>query len=192
MVRAGRPNVTIKMLKSCDASLRAKALDNLDRWSARRSCSAPYHDKWLLLLLGNIGDWLAMRRLLIYQISMNLRFMTLMMVVYVWASVYLSAEGQEPPHEYVDSNIHIVLPVHLAKSKDGYFPESNFNDGGTRMISIIDASGKKFDVYIDHRLEKKKQWGTVYLFAYPETPNSIRLTKQKAFKSQILDPLGVN
>jgi len=59
------------------------------------------------------------------------------------------------------------------------------------MVTIIDAEGKSIDVYIDHRLEKRDSWGGVYLYDYPDTPDSVRLVNQTAFKKEVLAPIGI-
>ena len=94
------------------------------------------------------------------------------------------------PH-FIEGKIHIMLPVKLLKTKDGYIAEQNFNDGGTRMVTIIDAEGKTTDVYIDHRIDKKENWGTIYVNGYPDDPGSIRVKDQSLFRKEILEPTGV-
>ena len=79
--------------------------------------------------------------------------------------------------------IRIVPPV----TQEGYDKATGtstlnlFNDGGTRWIKIIDAEGKRFDVYIDHRLvsnesdgfSETRTSGGVYLMAYLGHSNSV-------------------
>jgi hypothetical protein len=87
---------------------------------------------------------------------------------------------------FVQDGISIVSPV----TQDGHDQETRastvsiFNDGGTRWIKITDAEGKKFDVYIDHRIETKTP-RAVYLLDYPGKPNSVRIVNQREFKQKI-------
>jgi hypothetical protein len=87
---------------------------------------------------------------------------------------------------FVQDGIRIVSPV----TQDGHdqdtraFTVSIFNDGGTRRIKITDAEGKKFDVYIDHRIDTKTP-GAVYLIDYPGKPNSVRIVNQWEFKQKV-------
>jgi hypothetical protein len=87
---------------------------------------------------------------------------------------------------FIEGNIRIVPPVEFAKNKRGMVEAELHNDGGTKMMTIIDSTGKSFRVYIDHRLSKKKNWGTIYLNGYPDTPGSIRLKNQRDFKEKIM------
>lgn len=91
---------------------------------------------------------------------------------------------------FIEGNIRIVSPIHAAKTKDGLLIETRYNDGGTSMITIIDAHNKSFDVYVDHRLAREKEWGTIYLNGYPGSRDSIRLSKQSEFKNKIMKQLG--
>ena len=87
---------------------------------------------------------------------------------------------------FVEGNIRIISPIQAATTKDGLLIERRYNDGGTRVITIIDAHGKSFDIYVDHRLAHEKQWGTIYLNGYPGSRNGIRLSKQTEFKNKIM------
>jgi hypothetical protein len=89
---------------------------------------------------------------------------------------------------FVEGKIRIVSPVRQTKNKGGLI-EMHYNDGGTMMIRIVDADGKRFDVYVDHRLDRERQWGTIYLNGYPDTKKSIRLSKQREFKDSIMNQL---
>ena len=118
----------------------------------------------------------------------------------VWAiSIFLfptacgagSTTPQATRSSFKEGKIQISLPVKLVRNKEGYLEEKSFNDGGTRMVTIIDAEGKSIDVYIDHRLEKRDSWGGVYLYDYPDTPDSVRLVNQTAFKKEVLAPIGI-
>jgi hypothetical protein len=96
---------------------------------------------------------------------------------------------------FIEDGIRIVPPVKQkwpepgANAKKGAWIVDTYDDGGTKMFTIIDAEGKAFDVYIDHRAKKKEVGGTVYLNAYPDKPGSIRLKDQKGFKDRILNGL---
>jgi len=87
---------------------------------------------------------------------------------------------------FTEGNIRIVPPVKLLKSKEGYIEEKDFNDGGTKMITIVDAEGKATDVYFDHRIDKQESSGTVYLNGYPDASGSVRLLDQASFRKKIL------
>lgn len=58
------------------------------------------------------------------------------------------------------------------------------NDGGTKWIKITDAEGKKFDVYIDHRIDTTTP-GSIYLIDYPGKSNSVRVVDQRDFEQKI-------
>lgn len=91
---------------------------------------------------------------------------------------------------FIEGNIRIISPIQPAKTKDGLLIKGHYNDGGTSMITIIDAHGKSFDVYVDHRMTREKEWGTIYLNGYPGSRDSIRLSKQSEFKNKIMTQLG--
>jgi hypothetical protein len=61
---------------------------------------------------------------------------------------------------------------------------TKFNDGGTRWIKIKDAEGRKFDVYIDHRIGTTTP-GAIYLMDYPGNSNSVRVADQRDFKQKL-------
>ena len=105
------------------------------------------------------------------------------------ASTFAKDMKRDHPRPFVEGNIRIVSPVRQTKSKDGLLIEMHYNDGGTTMIRIADADGKRFDVYVDHRLSRERQWGTIYLNGYPDTEKSIRLSKQHEFKDSIMKQL---
>jgi hypothetical protein len=87
---------------------------------------------------------------------------------------------------FVQDGIRIVPPV----SEEGSDPVSHtltfslFNDGGTRWVKITDAEGKKFDVYIDHRINSPTP-AAIYLNAYPGKPDSVLVVDQKDFRKKI-------
>jgi RimJ/RimL family protein N-acetyltransferase len=68
----------------------------------------------------------------------------------------------------------------------GYIEERAFNDGGTKMITIVDAEGKAIDVYFDHRIGTKEKLGTIYLYDHPDNSGSVRLADQAGFRKKIL------
>jgi hypothetical protein len=92
---------------------------------------------------------------------------------------------------FIQYGIRIVPPV-IVDQKDTL---NLFNDGGTRWFKITDAEGKKFDVYVDHRLvsdgankvSESKTSGDIYLMAYPGHSNSVRVLNQQEFKKKIGD-----
>jgi len=98
--------------------------------------------------------------------------------------------AQNDNSQFIEGKIHITLPVKAQKTKDGAIAERSFNDGGTRMFTIVDAKGKTTDVYIDHRIDKKDSWGTIYVNAYPDDPGSVRVKDQTLFRKEILAPVG--
>src|SRR5262245_10386592 len=75
---------------------------------------------------------------------------------------------------FVQDGIKIVPPVIEEGHDTGTqtFSVSLFNDGGTRWIKITDAEGRKFDVYVDHRIGSTTP-GAIYLNEYPGKSNSV-------------------
>ena len=59
-----------------------------------------------------------------------------------------------------------------------------FNDGGTKLIKIRDAEGKRFDVYFDHRISTTTP-GAVYLIDYPGKTKSVLVVNQRDFSQKI-------
>ena len=59
-----------------------------------------------------------------------------------------------------------------------------FNDGGTQLFKITDAEGKHFGIYIDHRIGSPAP-GAIYLRAYPDKPQSVRVLNQREFERKI-------
>lgn len=92
---------------------------------------------------------------------------------------------------FVERNIRIVPPVKQQFSKNGDIVMGLYSDGGTKKFVITDAEGKKFDVYIDHRINKKKEWGTFYLNGHPNSANSIRIIDQRGFKEKIMKDICI-
>jgi hypothetical protein len=87
---------------------------------------------------------------------------------------------------FVQGNIRVVPPV----TQLGYDTATHiekigvFNDGGTHSFTIRDATGKQFDVYVDHRIGSPTP-GAIYLHAYPGEPGSVRIVDQREFKHKI-------
>lgn len=54
------------------------------------------------------------------------------------------------------------------------------------MVTIIDATGKTFDLYMYHRFGNEKDWG-FYLNGYPEYKGGIRVMNEADFKRKILN-----
>jgi hypothetical protein len=93
--------------------------------------------------------------------------------------VALSAGCAKPGPEFVQGNVRITTPV---KKRDS----ATAMDGGTEFISIRDAKGRVFEVYIDHRLGT---WtpGAIYLNAYPGKSNSVQVLDVRDFKQKVGD-----
>jgi hypothetical protein len=100
--------------------------------------------------------------------------------VVVLALFVSCAHAAEP---FVQSSIRIVPPVHETGPNHTLIVDC-FNDGGTKMIKIRDATGKDFEVYFDHRIGSKTP-GAIYLFAYPGKPHSVRVLNQRDFLRKI-------
>jgi hypothetical protein len=87
---------------------------------------------------------------------------------------------------FVQGSIRIIPPV----TEEGSDPSAGtrtlsiFNDGGTRWIKIRDATGQKFDIYIDHRIGTKTS-GAIYLFDYPDKPGSVRVLNDREFREKV-------
>ena len=92
---------------------------------------------------------------------------------------------------FVQGSIRIALPVTMPVDKSGAITQVGFNDGGTKMIKIFDAKGASFNVYIDHRINYQKNWGTIYLNDYPDSPHSVRIIDQTNFRKKIIKPLNL-
>lgn len=88
---------------------------------------------------------------------------------------------------YIQGNIQIVPPVHQERDEKGNLVTTSFNDGGTKMITIIDARGFKFDVYFDNRLKDGR--GLIYLNSYPGENNSMPVEQQTEFQDRILETM---
>ena len=87
---------------------------------------------------------------------------------------------------FVQNDIRIVPPV-TQLGYDGATQTRTialFNEGGTRWIKMRDAEGKQFDVYIDHRIGSTTP-GAIYLLAYPDKSNSVRVLNEREFKRRV-------
>jgi hypothetical protein len=84
---------------------------------------------------------------------------------------------------FVQGGIRIVPPV----TREGHGDIerlSVFNDGGTQSFKITDAEGKHFDIYIDHRIGSPTPCA-IYLYAYPDKPQSVRVLNQRELECKI-------
>jgi hypothetical protein len=85
---------------------------------------------------------------------------------------------------FIQGNVRIVPPVKIKMEKKG-FREELHTDGGTKMVTIIDARGKSLDLYMYHRSGSEKNWG-YYLNGYPEYKGGIHVTNEADFERKIL------
>jgi len=98
------------------------------------------------------------------------------------------------PKAFIQGDIRIVPPIiQEGYNKDtGVYTITYFNDGGTKWIKLMDAKGKKFDIFIDHRIsvtssgEFQTEPGTIYLNAYPARSNAVLVVDQEGFKNNVL------
>ena len=84
---------------------------------------------------------------------------------------------------FVQDGIRIVPPV-TREGHDDIERIGVFNDGGTQLFKITDAKGKQFEIYIDHRIGSPTP-GAIYLRAYPDKPQSVRVLNQREFERKI-------
>ncbi|HEX5492073.1 MAG TPA: hypothetical protein VFX07_12495 [Candidatus Udaeobacter sp.] len=84
---------------------------------------------------------------------------------------------------FVQDGIRIVPPV-MQEGHGNIEKITKYNDGGTTLIKIADAKGKKFDVYFDHRIGTKTP-GAVYLIDYPDKSTSVLVVNQQDFRRKI-------
>jgi hypothetical protein len=85
---------------------------------------------------------------------------------------------------FVQGGIRIVSPVRQEEGPNHTHIIDAFNDGGTKLIRITDAEGKKFDVYFDHRIGTSTP-GAVYLVDKPGRSNSVLVVNQREFRQKI-------
>lgn len=86
---------------------------------------------------------------------------------------------------FTEGKIYIVPPVRLLKTEKGIAMEIH-QDGGTKMLTIIDAAGRSFDLYMYHRFGHEKDWG-FYLNGYPGFRGGIRVRNESEFEQRVLD-----
>jgi hypothetical protein len=79
-------------------------------------------------------------------------------------------------HDFVQGWIRITPPVQFDMT-----PTAPAADGGTLSGSFVDAKGRKFDYYIDHRLDTKTP-GAIYLRDYPGRWRSVRVKNEVEFR----------
>jgi len=84
---------------------------------------------------------------------------------------------------FVQDGVRIVPPV-TREGHDDIESLGIFNDGGTHLFKITDAEGNHFDIYIDHRIDSPTP-GAIYLRAYPDKPQSVRVLNQREFERKI-------
>lgn len=84
------------------------------------------------------------------------------------------------PQEFVQGKIRITPPVARVPGPPA------IGDGGTLEVLIRDAKGREFVVFIDHRIHGPTP-GAIYLNAYPNRPNSIRVRNEPEFKRKVGD-----
>lgn len=94
-------------------------------------------------------------------------------------------------HTFVQGNIRIALPV-VAESDESGQCWLVWSDGGTTRLRIIDAAGRRFDVYADRRILNStaggmaQEPGTIYINGYPGSSNSVRIIEQDRFVRSVL------
>ena len=84
---------------------------------------------------------------------------------------------------FIQDRITIVPPVTQEHDARGYMFNLH-NDGGTKEIKLTDATGREFDVYIDHRIGTTTP-GAFYLFDYPGKPHSVQVRDEHDFFQKI-------
>ena len=100
------------------------------------------------------------------------------------SSCSISKETHAVATSFIEGNIRIVPPVTVKRETKGFLIDLH-NDGGTKMVTIIDAEGKSFDLYMYHRLGREKDWG-FYLNGYPQYKGGIHVTNEADFERKIL------
>jgi hypothetical protein len=85
---------------------------------------------------------------------------------------------------FVQGDTKIVPPVTRLSTDAPLKTITLFNDGGTRLVTIRDAAGKRFDVYFDHRISSPTP-GAIYLHGYPGKQGSVRVVDQRDFERKI-------
>lgn len=92
---------------------------------------------------------------------------------------------------YVQKGLVIAPPVKQANNGQGPI-FSVLSDGGTTRVKFTDSRDRPFEVFIDHREGRVKDWGTYYINGYPGRPESIRVTKPLEFEKKIMKDLQTN
>jgi hypothetical protein len=100
------------------------------------------------------------------------------------SSCSVSKEMHAVSTPFTEGNSRIVPPVRVKRGTKGFLIDLH-TDGGTKMVTIIDAEGKSFDLYMYHRLGREKDWG-FYLNGYPEYKGGIHVTNEADFERKIL------
>ena len=83
-----------------------------------------------------------------------------------------------PNTDFVQGRVRITPPVHTE------IAQFLMADGGTWGGTITDAKGRKFPVFVDHRLETKTP-GAIYLMAYPGRWRSVRVSDEAQFRQKL-------
>ena len=83
-----------------------------------------------------------------------------------------------PTSDFVQGSIRITPPI-----KKDQIQSAVIEDGGTAPGRLIDAKGRVFDYYIDHRIGTKTP-GAIYLLAYPGE-GSVRVENETEFKQKL-------
>lgn len=97
--------------------------------------------------------------------------------------VILAGCASAPGTDFVQGRIRITPPIQFDQT-----PTPVMADGGTFGSSFIDAKGRKFDYYIDHRLDTKTP-GAMYLFNYPGRWRSVRIKNEADFRHKLELPI---
>ncbi|MEI9864442.1 MAG: hypothetical protein WDN00_07785 [Limisphaerales bacterium] len=80
--------------------------------------------------------------------------------------------------DFVQDNIRITPPINAELSP------WVLTDGGTAQGTITDAEGRTFPFFVDHRIGSKTL-GSIYLMAYPNDRDSIRIRNESEFKQKL-------
>jgi len=99
-------------------------------------------------------------------------------ILFVSAALLAGCVSPPPSADFFQSGIRITPPVHTA------FYSTIMADGGTAEGTIIDAKGRTFPVFIDHRLGTETP-GAIYLMAYPGRWGSVRIRNEAEFKQKL-------
>ena len=100
------------------------------------------------------------------------------------SSCSVSKETHAQAAPFIQGNISIVPPVTVKRGEKG-FALDFLQDGGTKMVTIIDARGNSFDLWMYHRFGREIDWG-FYLNDRPGHKGSVRIMKEAEFKRKIL------